>query len=134
MRLVIQNQKHDVLRDSIVELPSININIIDRPALILLVEKNTNGYCNLLYKYSSLKEDTLDVKIQDIDIFLVVGVNSGCFYSVTFRPETYSWINLQMLCKQLSEEHKSTSRRFQDNLKEFSRLTKNIIEQIPKLC
>ena len=133
MRIVIIDNKKEVLRDYVATLSSLDINIIDRPALCVYTQKNENGFCSLLFKYSNIKEDTLDINSKNGDTFLVIGSISGCLYSVVFKAPLLNHKSFVDLCKFFSDKYKMRPRRFHDNLVQFSKLTVSILKEIEKI-
>lgn len=126
IRIIIQNEKKEVEKDYIAEFKNLEIQIIDRPAFCLYAPKNCNGYESILFKYSNLREETLEVNNGNTELYVIYGKISGCLYGVSMR--NYKNSDLEILCKQLKDG--SNQVRFQSNIQNFFRLVKEIIRSV----
>lgn len=126
LRIIIQNEKKEVEKDYIAEFKNPEIHIIDRPAFCIYIPKNSNGYESILFKYSNLREETLEVNTDNTELFVIYGKISGCLYSVLLG--NCKNIDLENLCKQLKGSNSQI--RFQSNIQNFFRLVKEIIQSV----
>lgn len=126
IRIIVQNAKKEVERDYVAEFKNPEIHIIDRPAFCIYIPKNSYGYKNILFKYSNLREETLEANTDNTELFVVYGKNSGCLYSVTLRNYTNN--DLSSLSKQLKESNNQV--RFKSNIQNFFNLVKEIIASV----
>lgn len=123
IRIIIQNANKEVEKDYVAEFKNPEIHIIDRPAFCIYAPKNSNGYENLLFKYSNLREETLSANADNAELFVTYGKISGCLYSVSLR--NYKNSDLILLCKKLKESNSQV--RFKSNIQNFFNLVKEII-------
>ncbi len=126
IRIIIQNEKKEVEKDYIAEFKNPEIHIIDRPAFCIYSPKNYNGYENILFKYSNLKEETLEANTDNSEFFVIYGKISGCLYSVSFR--NFNTKELTLLSKRLKENNDQV--RFKSNIYNFFNLVREIIMSI----
>ena len=126
IRIIIQNEKKEVEKDYIAEFKNPEIHIIDRPAFCIFFPRNSNGYENILFKYSNLREETLEANTDNMELMVIYGKISGCLYGVFMR--NYKNTDLENLCKQLKGSNSQI--RFQSNIQNFFRLVKEIIQSV----
>ncbi|WP_297974533.1 hypothetical protein [uncultured Bacteroides sp.] len=123
IRIIIQNEKKEVERDYTIEFNNPEIHIIDRPAFCIYTPKNCNGYESILFKYSNLKEETLEANMDNTEFSVIYGKISGCLYGVSFR--NYNNRDIGLLSKKLIDS--SNGVRFKSNIQNFFKLVKEII-------
>lgn len=123
IRIIIQNENKEVEKDYVAEFKNPEIHIIDRPAFCIYAPKNSTGYENLLFKYSNLREETLNANADNADLFVSYGKISGCLYSVSLR--NCKNIDFMLLSKKLKESNNQI--RFKSNIQNFFNLVKEII-------
>lgn len=128
IRIIIQNEKKEVEKDYIAEFKYLDIHIIDRPAFCIYTPQNTNGYENILFKYSNLKEETLEANTDNSELFVIYGKISGCLYSVALK--NYQNSDLTILSKQLRNSNDQV--RFKTNIQNFFKLIKEIMVSVKK--
>lgn len=126
IRIIIQNEKKEVEKDYMAEFKDLDIHIIDRPAFCIYTPQNTNGYENILFKYSNLKEETLEANTNNTELFVIYGKISGCLYSVALR--NYQNSDLTVLSKQLRDTNNQV--RFKTNIQNFFKLVKEIMTSV----
>ncbi len=126
IRIIIQNEKKEVEKDYIAEFKNLEIHIIDRPAFCIYARKNCNGYESILFKYSNLREETLEANADNTALSVIYGKNSGCLYGVSFRY--YNKEDLALLSRKLKESNNGV--RFKSNIQNFFNLAKEIIMSV----
>lgn len=126
IRIIIQNERKEVEKDYIAEFRNPEIHIIDRPAFCIYVPRNSNGYESILFKYSSLKEETLEANTDNMELMVIYGKISGCLYGVFMR--NYKNSDWEYLYKQLKGSNSQV--RFQSNIQSFFRMVKEIIQSL----
>lgn len=130
MRIVILDKEKKVEKDYVAELGRIDINIIDRPSFCIYARNNVNGFDVLIFKYSNLDEENLSAEFGENRILVNFGLISGCLYSLAFKLKEYNLKDMSSLYKIVKE--KSSSIRFQSNIKSFFDLAKAIIADVSK--
>ena len=128
IRVIIQNEKSGVDKDYFIEVKNLEIHIIDRPAFCIYTPKNSNGYESILFKYSNLKEKTLEATADNTELYVIYGKNSGCIYDVSFR--NYSDRDLDILSKTLKKKNDGV--RFKSNMQNFTKMVIEIIKSVKK--
>lgn len=126
IRIIIQNEKKEVEKDYIAEFKNPEIHIIDRPAFCIYTPQNCNGYESILFKYSNLKEETLEANTKNTEFMVSYGKISGCLYGVSFR--NYTNRDLLLLSKNLRDSGDGV--RFKSNIQNFFNLVKEIIQSV----
>lgn len=126
IRIIIQNEKKEVEKDYIAEFKNPEIHIIDRPAFCIYAPKNCYGYESILFKYSNLREETLDANTENTELMVSYGKISGCLYGVSFR--NYTNRDLLLLSKKLRDSNDGI--RFKSNIQNFFNLVKEIIQSV----
>ena len=130
MRIVILDKEKKVEKDYVAELGRIDINIIDRPSFCIYARNNVNGFDVLIFKYSNLNEENLSAEFGENRILANFGLISGCLYNLAFKSKEYNLKDMSSLYKIVKE--KSSSIRFQSNIKSFFDLAKAIIADVSK--
>lgn len=130
IRIIIQNEKKEVEKDYIAEFTNSEIHIIDRPAFCIYTPKNSNGYENILFKYSNLKEETLEANTKNTELFVIYGKISGCLYGIALR--NYTSNDWSFLKKQLKDSNNQV--RFKSNIQNFFNLARDIIASVKVEC
>lgn len=128
IRIVVLDCEKKVEKDYVVELESIDINIIDRPSFCIYARSNNNGFDNLIFRYSNLSEENISAEIGNNRILANIGLISGCLYSISFRPDEYNTKEMSSLCKIIKD--KNSNVRYQSNVRSFFELAKKIISEV----
>ena len=127
LRLFRRNKLGNVT-DFTLQIPLVNINIIDRPAFCVY-SKNDNNYINIIFKYSNIDEGLIH-ESSDHGIMLAdVGIVSGCFYAFSYNAD---YILTDGMYYSIASKLKSQNSgiRFQTNVSEFVKLIKQIVPEL----
>ena len=127
IRTIILNKAKEITNDFVVEVNSIDINIIDRPAFCIYSPPNSNGYATLSFKYSNIDENITRKFSKDSIVSIGVGQQSGCVYSFQFR-EDISPIHMNELTHELLKNNKTI--RYQNNVRNFIKLVGEIRKSV----
>ena len=127
IRTIILNEAKEITNDFVVEVNSIDINIIDRPAFCIYSPPNSNGYASLLFKYSNIDENITRKFSKDSIVSIGVGQQSGCVYSFQFR-EDISPIHMKELANELLTCNNTI--RYQNNVRNFIKLIGEIRKSV----
>ena len=127
IRTIILNEAKEITNDFVVEVNSIDINIIDRPAFCIYSPPNSNGYASLLFKYSNIDENITRKFSKDSIVSIGVGQQSGCVYNFLYR-ENISPIHMNELAHELLKNNKTI--RYQNNVRNFIKLIGEIRKSV----
>ena len=127
IRTIILNEAKEITNDFVVEVNSIDINIIDRPAFCIYSPPNSNGYASLLFKYSYIDENINRKFSKDSIVSIGVGQQSGCVYNFLYREEI-STIHMNELAHELLKYNQTI--RYQNNVRNFIKLIGEIRKSV----
>ena len=127
LRLISEKGKNGSIKDYIVDLENIDINVIDRPAYCTY-NQGDRGYTNLTFKYSNINEELQNSSFNNDSILITFGALSGCIYSFSYKRNVVNNQLLKSLPSQIHSINETT--RFKNNVSGFIKM---IIKIIPKL-
>lgn len=110
---VIRKNNSGKISSSIIDCKNVAINPIDRPAYVIIVNKN--GKTGLKFAFSSDKEPKEEFNFKNGRI--EYGVNSGRIYSAIINTKPINETDVFHLSQQFDKQH--TTERFSENIKCF---------------
>ena len=63
IRTLIMVDNGEILKDTVIGVKGLRLNVIDTPAFCIYVRRNANGYENFILKYTNSTEETDSIKI-----------------------------------------------------------------------
>lgn len=123
LRTIVADAEKNILKDSVLDVGKITLNVIDVPAMCIFVGKNANGFENILLKYSNIIEELLPISSKSNKTSATIGVNSGCIYAYQFKQETA--LSEMDEIKNMALE-KNDNVRYQTNIKNLLNLIEHI--------
>lgn len=88
LRTVVMDAENSIVKDTVLDVGEITLNVIDIPAMCVYVGQNANGFETILLKYSNIIEELLHIFSESNKTEATIGVNSGCIYAYQFKQDT----------------------------------------------
>lgn len=123
LRTVVMNAPNSIVKDSVLDIGEITLNVIDIPAMCICVGRNVNGFENILFKYSNVIEEMSSISSKSSKTDATIGKNSGCIYAYQFRQET-GLSEMDEIRKMALEKNDNV--RYQTNVKSLLNLVEHI--------
>lgn len=118
---LIRRTSSSQISDQVIELKSININPIDRPAYVVYVN---NGKSGIEFVFASDKEERGKYRVNDI--YIEYGINSGRIYLLVISKNTINQTDAFHIIN-ASKTDLSTE-RFKENIKSFIAISNQVLE------
>lgn len=118
---LIRRTSSSQISDQVIELKSININPIDRPAYVVYVN---NGKSGIEFIFASDKEERGKYRVNDI--YIEYGINSGRIYLLVISKDTINQTDAFHIIN-ASKTDLSTE-RFKENIKSFIAISNQVLE------
>lgn len=123
LRTIIADSGNNILKDTVIDVGKVTLNVIDVPAMCIYISANSMGYEQILLKYSNIIEELSSLSSLSSKSFATIGINSGCIYIYQFKHETgLAEINE---IRRIALD-KSDSIRFKTNVKSLLNLVEHI--------
>lgn len=123
LRTIVADAENNILKDSVIDVGKITLNVIDAPAMCIYIGANAMGYEQILFKYSNIIEDISSVFSKSNKTDATIGKNSGCIYAYQFKQETC--LSEMDEIRDMALE-KNDNVRYQTNIKNLLNLIKHI--------
>ena len=118
---LIRRTSSSQISDQVIELKSINVNPIDRPAYVVYVN---NGKSGIEFVFASDKEERGKYRVNDI--YIEYGINSGRIYLLVISKDTINQTDAFHIIN-ASKTDLSTE-RFKENIKSFIAISNQVLE------
>lgn len=126
LRTLIIDDGGSILKDSVIDIGKVSLSVIDAPAMCIYVNKNNNGFCNFLFKYSNIIEKQVSIFSESSNTIMTIGRNSGCIYAYQFKQEVGLSEMNEIRDTALKDNN---SLRYQTNIKNLLNMVGHIFEQ-----
>ena len=61
LRTIVADAENNILKDLVIDVGKITLNVIDAPAMCIYIGANPMGYKQILFKYSNIIEEMSSV-------------------------------------------------------------------------
>lgn len=123
LRTIVADAKNNILKDSVIDVGKITLNVIDAPAICIYIGANPMGFEQILFKYSNIIEEMSSVFSKSNKSDATIGKNSGCIYAYQFKQET--GLSEMDEIRNMALE-KNDNVRYQTNIKNLLNLIEHI--------
>lgn len=127
IRTLIMVDNGEILKDTVIGVKGLRLNVIDTPAFCIYVRRNANGYENFILKYTNSTEETDSINSKSYKTLMTVGRNSGCIY--TFQYKSDVGLSEMTEMKRLALQGNGNA-RYQKNIEQQFRLLKQMHEEL----
>lgn len=127
LRTLIMDNDSKILKDTVIDISTVTLSVIDAPAMCIYKKMNANGYENILFKYSNIIEEVETISSDSSNTIMSFGPNSGCVYAYQFKKEIGLY-ELSEIRKAALNEYDGV--RYQTNIKSLLDLLRHIYSKI----